>query len=113
MALLMLTASVLGGCAVVYEGKYDTRVGWHKATLKSIGSSAEFNEPVFRDCREELDAQTRASGRFALVTYTWSRSHRSRIVPIDSDSPLKVGDTVYVNLQDCKAPLQSQGGGTR
>lgn len=106
MVILMLAATALAGCTTVYEGKYDMRAGWHTATIRSIGHSSEFNDPVFRDCREQMDGEAKARGRFALVTYTWSRSHRSRIVPISPDSPLKAGDPVYVNLQDCGAPLQ-------
>lgn len=112
-AMMVTIVAMLAGCTTVYEGKYDADAGWHPAVVKAVGSSQEIKDSAFRDCRETMDQPSVATGRFAQVSYSWHRSRRSRIVPIETGSTLHPGDLVYVNLQDCKAPLPTRADNAR
>lgn len=103
---VMVAVALMAGCSTkqIYEGKYDSSQGWQDGYITDIGSGKEFIEDLPLECRY-LDSATKAE-KYATIKY-WRMMNRSRhhTVPIPSDSQLKIKDTVYFNLTDCKTPV--------
>lgn len=104
---VLVLATIVGGCATVYEGKYDYANGWRSGLILKIGTEADlatFGAP----CHSREQAST---ARFAYVQFGWGATHgkylnseprqRHLIVPLSPGEDVREGQRVYVNIQDC------------
>lgn len=102
---LTLGIITLSGCTTLYEGKYAFEDGWREAVIQKIGSASEIATPQFSDCRENLSPQQVSATRFALVAYRRMGRMQRNVVPLRANDTPMAGQTVYMNVADCNAPL--------
>ena len=105
------TASValavgLAGCVgPVYEGQYAYDDGWTVGHVAEIGPASSIRERSSKDCRLGAIAQGLGNRTFARVAYHRGRLYRSIVSVVPQGTQLTVGDSVYVNYQDCGAEI--------
>ncbi|MCA3001649.1 MAG: hypothetical protein ACK5RJ_04650 [Burkholderiales bacterium] len=100
--LLMLAVPLLaGGCALLYDGKYDNDEGWRRGTVVEVGMGTSILRPARDDCRNHATAEVVARTQYAYVSYRYDRFRQARIAAVPENVPLKVGDPVYVNRRNC------------
>lgn len=100
------TMLVLGGCQTIYEGKYDWYAGWRPGTVLEVGAADQLLKTPFRDCRPILSAVEKSAFKFAVVSY-WYLSHSQKaVVPISLESKWSRGDSVYLNVLNCRTALE-------
>lgn len=107
-AILLATA----GCSTVYDDRYDFKDGWREGEVLEIGSASAIRSPQFSDCRAEAKPEQIAKGKFVLVAFNHMRHVQRRVAPVPTGSDLKRGEMVYVNVNDCDAPLALRMRGT-
>jgi hypothetical protein len=102
----VLAALALGGCATtVYEGKYDWGEGWRKAKVVQVQTAAEMARPAFYTCVRNASAEQRARERFAVVEYRRTSRTLRHAALVRPGDQVGVGDTVYVDVDDCARPV--------
>jgi len=96
----------VGGCAsnVAYEGKYAPSEGWRKGTVVQKGPASSITKFSFRDCRG-APADVVSGSEYAAVRFLRNGRIHHRIARLSADTQLQVGDKVYVNIEDCDAPV--------
>lgn len=100
--LAMLAAPLLaGGCALLYDGKYDHDEGWRRGTVVEIGIGTSILRPAREDCRKQATADVVARTQYAYVSYRQNHYPRARISPVPENVALKAGDPVYVSRWNC------------
>lgn len=98
---------LVAGCASrADEGRYAWADGWRRAEVTAIMPSPEKVTQVAANCRRS--GPWTPIQRFATVRHLWDHHPVWRTVPIATDASWKVGDLVYVNVEDCEAPLQAR-----
>ena len=97
----------LCGCAPVYlqgQAKYDYEEGWREGIVTHFVEGGEIASHATVDCRSELPPDRAGKTRFALVKFSNARNMHSQIVPVAPTTPVAVGDTVLVKMNDCSQP---------
>ena len=97
----LLAAGLISGCASnsVYEGLYPWNAGWREGVVGRVGQDDDLRRRYAYRCQAEA-SKSRAV-RFAAVRWVQTGKARSQTVTIPTDSTLKVGELVYVNVFDC------------
>lgn len=117
----LLLAALAVSCVGVANAADDLKGHDHAGTGAHAGHDAKPQQggivTVVKDVNYELVAKVAAncqrSGpwtptqRFVTVRHMWDHHPVWRTVPIATDAPWKVGDLVYVNVEDCEAPLRA------
>lgn len=102
-------AVALGGCTALdahSNGRpTDAEAGWHAAQVVRLGNAGELAALADQDC----GADGAPSARYALVRYRAGGVHSRSLGTgrLPEGGVLHVGDTVYVNVLDCGAPLMT------
>ena len=100
--LALAPAALMTGCAQFAAEGEQARQGWREARVVQIASGASIDRVSRRDCRAEAAPDTAANGRYAVYQYKGvSNSRHYRIAPLPDNVPLKVGDLVRVNIDNC------------
>lgn len=100
--LMMLAVPLLaGGCALLYDGKYDHDEGWRLGTVVEVGIGMAILRPAREDCRNHATADIVARTQYAYVSYRQNHYPRARISPVPENVTLKAGDPVYVIRWNC------------
>ena len=98
----LFVLSCFGGCALVYENKYDWDEGWREGTVVHLGTGVALPPISPGDCRENVPDDVVARTRYADVLFkTEARLMRHRIVPIPHGLVIEEGQRVYVNAHSC------------
>jgi hypothetical protein len=97
--VLCLALCCLGGCALVYEGRYDYDQGWRLAAVQAVGAGDTRFGYAGIDCRGPA-----AQGRYAYVQYHSGHHQHHAVVPIADGLEVAAGRQVYANIQDCALP---------
>ena len=90
-----------GGCALLYDGKYDHDEGWRLGTVVEVGKGTSILRPARVDCRNHATADVVARTQYAYVSYRQNHYRRARISPVPENVTLKAGDPVYVSRWTC------------
>jgi hypothetical protein len=98
-------ASLLSGCATLYEGKYDYRDGWWKARVVQVAPASQIQRPDFFRCIRNATPEQRERQLFAVVSFRGYEKNVKRAVQVAPSVHLEVGETVYVNLASCNGPV--------
>lgn len=101
---LLVWVALLTGCTTVYEGRYDFRDGWRSAEVIEVGTAGSLTRKPAAGCLQGGSAPL-ADSRYAVVRYRNLHRQAFRVVPIPEGRDVKAGDLVYVNANDCHAPL--------
>ena len=97
----LLALGWLGGCARVYEGKYDWDQGWRLGHVIRVGPGAALGATSMHDCRQNVSPAD-APTVYADVAYqSEGRWLRHRVVPVPQGMALKEGQAVYINVPSC------------
>jgi hypothetical protein len=95
---------LLAGCAQ-YLAAYESTIQWREGRVVQIDRGASIDRPSQNDCRKKVAPSVAANERYAAYQYIGvGGSLRYRIAPLPLDMPLKVGDLVWVNIEDCSLP---------
>jgi hypothetical protein len=96
----------LSGCAspIMHEGKYAQDDGWRKGTVVEIGPAKSLDRPSFYDCRTKA-SDTAGNDPYVVIAFLRNGHPYARAAKLPADAPLQVGDKVYVNIEDCNAPM--------
>jgi hypothetical protein len=98
----LLTVILLSGCAEFLAAREQRARGWREARVVQIAAGASIARASPRDCRKEAAPDTAANGRYAVYQYKGvSNSRHYRVAPLPDNVPLKVGDLVRVNIENC------------
>jgi len=98
----MAGVSIMVGCATEFDHQYPLSQGWQAARVMRLGNEVTPPERVGDDCRSDVTWVGNPDVRFAEVLFRSHRHLRDRIVPLPKDGAIQVGDTLYVNVLDCK-----------
>lgn len=109
VGLVLMAMGVLTGCAtsIVHEGKYAQSDGWREGTVVEIGPAKDLQRPAFYDCRDQVSEK---ENDVSYVTIAFLRNGHpyARTAKLPTESKLRVGDKVYVNIKDCTAPIPAR-----
>lgn len=112
--LLAISLVALAGCASsLYEGKYEWSEGWRKGEVIKVQTAAEMERPRFYECVRNASPQQLATGTFAVVKYKRMSRTQRRAVPLQPGEKVRVGDAVYVKVDDCTTQLVARTAGAR
>ena len=101
-AAAVLAMTSLSGCAEFLAAREQRAQGWREARVVQIDTGALIARTSDRDCRKAVAIDAAAKGRYAVYQYKGvSNSRWYRIAPLPDDVPLKVGDLVRVNIENC------------
>ena len=98
------------GCANTDTADYGYKEGWRRARVVEVGDADSPMKASQKDCRTEMGQNTMFK-HFAVVSYSYGGNPKlkaKQISAVPESVDLKVGDFVYVNLQDCQAPLRKR-----
>lgn len=96
------------GCASLASERALFLEGWHPGRVVRVDVGAAIGAPFRTDCRGEMAPQDAMQSHFALVRYSVSPSrYAERIALVADAGALRVGDRVYVNTKECKAPMMA------
>lgn len=102
----VLTAGLMTGCASLgYDASHPWEEGWRKGTIVEMGEGTSLADKVAEKCRQTVIA-TSSKARYATIKYRRDRRYAWRTMPVSDDFALKVGDPVFINAGDCKAPIE-------
>jgi len=94
------------GCAGAPNAERSHEAAWRLGYIAELGASVDVAEGSDGDCRESAARADAAVDRYARVTYVTRRGAlQHRVVPLAADSSFARGDWVYVNTEQCVAPL--------
>ena len=96
---------LLSACSTktVYENKYDYDDGWRQGVVTEIGAGQRFINQIPDECKPK--ASSLSASKYAMVRYRLRNSPKWHALPVSADTPLKVDDFVYININDCKSPV--------
>lgn len=99
---IAVSIALFAGCASMsdQESRYSHKEGWRKGTVIDIGSGLSFAERLPRECKTN-SVISAAWQRFATVHYRYTSRDYWHTTPIPDNSPLKVGEPVFVNTSSC------------
>lgn len=101
----VVTAGLMTGCAGPgYDSTHSWDEGWRKGTIVEMGEGVAYADKVSEKCRQDV-ASTSSKTRYATIKYRRDRRNAWRTMPVSEDFALKVGDPVFINAGDCKAPI--------
>jgi hypothetical protein len=104
---VFLLALTQQGCASLAAERALFLEGWRPGRIVRIGVGAAIGPPLRSDCRKAMPREASSGNHFALVRYSVSPSrYAERIAPLTDAAALRVGDRVYVNTKECKAPMK-------
>jgi|JI6StandDraft_1071083.scaffolds.fasta_scaffold98210_2 hypothetical protein len=97
----LLAAGLISGCAnnPVYEGRFPWEAGWREGAVEAVGETDELRDRYAQRCK--LEAVQDPTARFAKIRYSVMGKPKWQTVTVPKDSPLKIGDLVYVKVRDC------------
>lgn len=107
LATLSTLLLVLGGCAThkTHDPAHPFSDGWRKGKVLTIGSEQSLPRTPYRDCRD--DGTTRPpQTHYAHVEYRRTQLREWRVVPLPASHGLRPGDVVYVQINNCNAPVE-------
>jgi hypothetical protein len=82
--------------------------GWRSAKVLQIGEfKSEMEGVIAKDCRSELGASAGYT-RYASVSYSYGGNpnlRSKRVVAVPEKLTLQAGQSVQVNITDCRVPL--------
>ena len=105
IACVAFTIALCGCVGPVYEGQYAYDDGWAIGQVAEVGAPSSIRERSSKDCRLGAIAQGLGDRTFARVAYHRGRTYRSIVAVAPHGAQLAVGDSVYVNFQDCGAEI--------
>ena len=101
-AAVVLAMTSLSGCAEFLTAREQRAQGWREARVVQIDTGASIARTSDRDCRKAVAIDEAAKGPYAVYQYKGvSNSRWYRIAPLPDNVPLKVGDLVRVNIENC------------
>ncbi len=101
----VVTAGLLTGCASTgYDSSHSWEDGWRKGAIVEIGEGVAYAGKVSEKCRQNVSS-TPSKARYATIKYRRDRRNAWRTMPVSEDFGLKVGDPVFINASDCRAPI--------
>jgi hypothetical protein len=106
----LLLALLATGCTSMDTDTYGRKEGWRKARVVEVGGIDSPMKTLQTDCRSELGPNPPYT-RFAVVSYNVRGSPRHkarRISAVPNELNLQADDLVYVNIQNCLAPLRKR-----
>ncbi len=97
----------LSGCAEFLAAREQRAQGWRDARVVQVDTGASITRNSDWDCRKAVSPDKAAKGRYAVYQLRGvSNSRWYRIAPLPDGVPLKVGDLVRVNIDNCSfAPV--------
>lgn len=99
-ALAML---LLSGCAsAVYDEKYSWADGWREGKVNHFVWGDKAVQKYESTCK---GMQAEPTDRFAVVIHRNHNQPRWSTVKLPTNTTIKVGDNVYVNVLNCREPL--------
>lgn len=108
---MTLALAVLGGCATVYDGKYNYEQGWRIGEVWKIGTGTARFPIAGVDCRATASQADLAGSRYAYIQFVFDPmggkyfyhgpKQRHAIVAIPEGINLQESERVYVNVRDC------------
>lgn len=98
---ILVASLAVGGCVLLYDGKYDHDEGWRPGTVIEVGKGASILRTEREDCRKFATADVMARTQYAYVSYRENHFSQVRIAAVPENVTLKVGDAVYINKRDC------------
>lgn len=106
-AAAVLAMVSLSGCAEFLAAREQRAQGWRDARVVQVDTGASIVRDSDRDCRMAVAPDEAAKGRYVVYQYMGvSNSRWYRIAPLPDGVPLKVGDLVRVNIDNCSlAPV--------
>jgi hypothetical protein len=104
-ALAPALVIALGGCTALDAHSSGRLAAWHAAQVVSVGRAADLAGLVEQDC----GADDGPSAPYAVVRYRAGGVHSRSLGTgrLPEGTELHAGDTVYVNVLDCGAPLMT------
>ncbi len=103
--LAVVAAGLMTGCASSgYDLSHPWEEGWRKGAIVEMGEGVAFADKVAEKCRQTAPS-TSSKTRYATIKYRRDRRNSWRTMPVSEDFALKVGDPVFINTNDCKAPI--------
>lgn len=109
MTLVVVAATLTTACATRPQVTADAYAqGWRRAEVLAIGKDQLAVPSRKEDCRAALGADAGYTW-FAVTSYSWGGSpnlREKRIVAIPNDVDVKVGEWVYVSINDCRLALK-------
>lgn len=104
----ILAIGIVTGCAGAgYYPSHSWDEGWRKGTIVEMSEGVGLAEEVEAKCKLPSSAMS-STTRYATIKYRRDRRNVSRTMPVPEDFAPKVGDTVFINTHDCKAPIDLQ-----
>jgi len=106
----LLLALLASGCTSMDTDTYGRKEGWRRARVVEVGGIDSPMKTLQTDCRSELGPNPPYT-RFAVVSYNVRGSPRHkarRISAVPNELNLQADDLVYVNIQNCLAPLRKR-----
>lgn len=109
-SLSIVIAASAVGCSTrsADESRYDYAAGWRSGKVTEVGETVTASRSSSLDCRDG-DTVFRKDTKYARIEYHRHTALYVRVAPIPHDSALSVGDLVYVNVEDCSAPVPLRG----
>ena len=98
---------LLSGCAThkTHDPTHSFSDGWRKGKVLDIGTEQGLPRVPYRDCRDDGTARPPQT-RYAHVEYRRTHLREWRVVPLPEHHGLRPGDVVYVQINDCSAPVE-------
>lgn len=98
---------LLSGCAThkTHDPSHPFADGWRKGKVLDIGTEQGLPRTPYRDCRDDGTARPPET-RYAYVEYRRTQLREWRVVPLPANPSLRTGDVVYVQINDCNAPVE-------
>jgi hypothetical protein len=111
--LLSVATIPLADCADHAKLTEWEAAGWRIGQVQQIVELKDLKSDQDLACVSHMSPDRRTSLRFAVVWYPHSigaRGHSALTVPIPDLLELNVGDTVQINILDCKKPIVRRAG---
>lgn len=101
---------VLSGCTThkTHDLAHPFGDGWRKGKVLAIDTEQGLPRAPFRDCRDDGSVRSPQT-RYAHVEYRRTHLREWRVVALPERHGLRPGDTVYVHIDDCNAPVEQAG----
>lgn len=101
--ILTLTGLALAACTSVPRGAFDARDGWREGRIERIAPYASLRARPGTDCAVALGIAPEAT--VAIVRYRHHGDFGSAVMPLADPTAWAAGDRVYLQPDQCAAPL--------
>lgn len=99
--LIGLTAFSLLGCTTTYREFIAFQEGWRTAEVFEVGAADTLQRRGLTDCRTSATADELQTRQFASVGYRMAGRPHVHIVILDTDSLVRRGDYLTLNVLQC------------